>query len=67
MNRENHRAKGDWRQGLRNASSQNPSWQGEMDTIFIINSGPHWSPMHMRPAIEEELIDAYRIMVRPKM
>ena len=37
-NRKAHRAKGDWRQGLRNIST-GTSWPGEKDTIVIVNTG----------------------------
>lgn len=67
VNRNSHRAKGDWRQGLYNASTLNPSWEGEMDTIVIISTGPHWSPMHMHPATDEELVAAYHHMVRTSL
>ena len=42
LHRKAHRAKGDWRQGLRIIST-GASWPGELDTIVIFNTGPHYS------------------------
>jgi hypothetical protein len=65
VNRHNHRAKGDWRQGLRNISSRRDSgWKGELDTLVVLNTGPHWSPVHMEPATHDELIGSYTLMVK---
>lgn len=63
LNRKVHRATGDWRQGLRNIS-RGTSWPGELDTIVIVNTGPHYSPLHMTPANDDQLIKSYEIVIK---
>lgn len=62
VNMNNHRAMGEWRQGLKNYSMEE-SWEGELDTIVFANTGPHWSPAHMWPAKDRVLLKAYQIML----
>ena len=62
VNMNNHRAMGDWRQGLKN-NSMEESWEGELDTIVFANTGPHWSPAHMFPATDRVLLKGYQIML----
>jgi len=62
VNMDNHRAMGDWRQGLKN-NSMEESWEGELDTIIVANTGPHWSPAHMWPAKDRVLLKGYQIML----
>lgn len=62
VNMNNHRAMGEWRQGLKN-NSMEESWEGELDTIVVANTGPHWSPAHMWPAKDRVLLKAYQIML----
>ena len=63
LNRNHHRGKGDWRQGLRNLS-MGASWPGELDTIVVVNTGPHYSPVHMAPANGGQLIKSYEIVIK---
>ena len=63
LNRNHHRGKGDWRQGLRNLS-MGASWPGELDTIVVVNTGPHYSPLHMAPANDDQLIKSYEIVIK---
>jgi len=63
LNPTHHISKGDWRQGLWN-TSQEEGWPGELDTIVVLNSGPHWTTWPLHPAKDEHVIKGYTATVR---
>ncbi|EDR07053.1 uncharacterized protein LACBIDRAFT_299381 [Laccaria bicolor S238N-H82] len=58
LNPTHHISKGNWRQGLWNASKEE-GWPWECDTIVVLNSSPHWTTWPLHPATDKHIIKGY--------